>query len=42
VLVSVTDPRPDELPRRLRQTLHFLLQGDSEKQVAAPPQGSEQ
>ena len=34
VLVSVTDPRPDELPPRLRQTLHFLLQGDSEKQVA--------
>ena len=34
VLVSVTDPRPDELPPRLQQTLHFLLQGDSEKQVA--------
>jgi len=35
VLVSVTDPSPDELSPRLRQTLHFLLQGDSEKQVAA-------
>lgn len=35
VLVSVTDPRPDDLPPRLRQTLHFLLQGDSEKQIAA-------
>jgi len=35
VLVSVTDPRPEELPRRLRQTLHYLLQGDGEKQVAA-------
>jgi DNA-binding CsgD family transcriptional regulator len=34
VLVSVTDPRPDDLPPRLRQTLHFLLQGDSEKQAA--------
>jgi DNA-binding CsgD family transcriptional regulator len=34
-LVSVTEPRPDALPPRLRQTLHFLLQGDSEKQVAA-------
>ena len=34
VLVSVTDQRPDGLPPRLRQTLHFLLQGDSEKQVA--------
>jgi DNA-binding NarL/FixJ family response regulator len=35
VLVSVTDPRPDVLPPRLRQTLHCLLEGDSEKQVAA-------
>jgi DNA-binding CsgD family transcriptional regulator len=34
VLVNVTDPRPDELSPRLRQTLHFLLRGDSEKQVA--------
>jgi DNA-binding CsgD family transcriptional regulator len=35
VLVSVTGPQPDVLPPRLRQTLHFLLEGDSEKQVAA-------
>jgi DNA-binding CsgD family transcriptional regulator len=32
--VSVNDPRPDALPPRLRQALQFLLQGDSEKQVA--------
>jgi DNA-binding CsgD family transcriptional regulator len=35
VLVSVTEPRPDDLSPRLRQTLHCLLEGDSEKQVAA-------
>jgi DNA-binding CsgD family transcriptional regulator len=35
VLVSLSDPQPDVLPPRLRQTLHFLLQGDGEKQVAA-------
>lgn len=35
VLVSVTEPRPDGLSRRLRQTLHCLLEGDSEKQIAA-------
>jgi DNA-binding CsgD family transcriptional regulator len=35
VLVSAADPQPDDLPPRLRQTLHCLLQGDSEKQVAA-------
>jgi len=35
VLVSVFDPDPLHLPRRLRQTLACLLEGDSEKQVAA-------
>jgi DNA-binding CsgD family transcriptional regulator len=34
-LVSVTEPSPDELSPRLRQTLASLLEGDSEKQVAA-------
>ena len=34
-LVSATEPRPDTLSPRLRQTLACLLEGDSEKQVAA-------
>jgi DNA-binding CsgD family transcriptional regulator len=34
-LVSATEPTPSDLSRRLRQTLACLLQGDSEKQVAA-------
>jgi DNA-binding CsgD family transcriptional regulator len=34
-LVSVTEPSPDKLSPRLRQTLACLLEGDSEKQVAA-------
>lgn len=34
-LVSVTEPNPDKLSPRLRQTLACLLEGDSEKQVAA-------
>ena len=34
-LVSGTEPSPDRLPPRLRQTLACLLEGDSEKQVAA-------
>jgi DNA-binding CsgD family transcriptional regulator len=34
-LVSATEPRPDTLSPRLRQTLVCLLEGDSEKQVAA-------
>ena len=34
-LVSVFDPDPLHLPRRERQTLACLLEGDSEKQVAA-------
>jgi DNA-binding NarL/FixJ family response regulator len=34
-LVSPTEPTPDSLSRRLRQTLACLLEGDSEKQVAA-------
>lgn len=34
-LVSSTEARPDKLPRRLRQTLALLLEGDSEKQIAA-------
>lgn len=34
-LVSVTEPSPDKLAPRLRQTLACLLEGDSEKQVAA-------
>lgn len=34
-LVSATEPTPDQLSRRLRQTLACLLQGNTEKQVAA-------
>jgi DNA-binding NarL/FixJ family response regulator len=34
-LVSALEPGPDRLSPRLRQTLACLLQGDSEKQVAA-------
>jgi DNA-binding CsgD family transcriptional regulator len=34
-LASPTEPSPDKLPRRLRQTLTCLLEGDSEKQLAA-------
>ena len=34
-LVSATEPAPDRLSLRLRQTLACLLEGDSEKQVAA-------
>lgn len=34
-LVSPTEPRPERLSRRLGQTLACLLEGDSEKQVAA-------
>lgn len=34
-LVSAAEPTPDALPPRLRQTLQCLIQGDSEKQVAA-------
>jgi DNA-binding CsgD family transcriptional regulator len=34
-LVSATEPDPERLAPRLRQTLVCLLQGDSEKQVAA-------
>jgi DNA-binding CsgD family transcriptional regulator len=34
-LVSATEPSPERLSPRLRQTLACLLQGDSEKQVAA-------
>ncbi len=30
-LVSATEPRPDKLSPRLRQTLARLLEGDSEK-----------
>jgi DNA-binding CsgD family transcriptional regulator len=33
-LVSATEPRPDSLSPRVRQTLACLLEGDSEKQVA--------
>ena len=33
-LVSVTEQRPVKLSPRLRQTLAYLLEGDSEKQVA--------
>jgi len=33
--VSATEPSPDKLSPRLRQTLACLLEGDSEKQVAA-------
>jgi DNA-binding CsgD family transcriptional regulator len=35
VLAPVGEPSPADLPPRLRQTLTCLLQGDSEKQVAA-------
>src|SRR5262245_35863624 len=35
-LASVFDPDPLQLPRRERETLACLLEGDSEKQVAAP------
>jgi hypothetical protein len=34
-LVSPTEARPERLSRRLGQTLACLLEGDSEKQVAA-------
>ncbi|HUO72294.1 MAG TPA: helix-turn-helix transcriptional regulator [Solirubrobacteraceae bacterium] len=34
-LVSDTEPGPEALSRRLRETLACLLEGDSEKQVAA-------
>ena len=34
-LVSATEPSPDMLSPRLRQTLASLLEGDSEKQIAA-------
>ena len=34
-LVSATEPSPDKLSPRLRQTLACLLEGDSEKQVAS-------
>jgi DNA-binding CsgD family transcriptional regulator len=34
-LVSANDPSPDSLSPRLRQTLACLLEGDSEKQIAA-------
>lgn len=34
-LVSATEPSPEKLSPRLRQTLACLLDGDSEKQVAA-------
>jgi DNA-binding CsgD family transcriptional regulator len=34
-LVSATEPGIEQLPTRLRQTLACLLEGDSEKQVAA-------
>lgn len=34
-LVSVLEPNPERLSPRLRQTLGCLLEGDSEKQVAA-------
>jgi DNA-binding CsgD family transcriptional regulator len=34
-LVSAAEPTPDGLSRRLRQTLACLVEGDSEKQVAA-------
>jgi DNA-binding CsgD family transcriptional regulator len=33
-LVSATEPSPEELSPRLRQTLACLIDGDSEKQVA--------
>ena len=34
-LATANDPRPSELAPRLRQTLRCLLEGDSEKQIAA-------
>ena len=34
-LVSASEPSPGTLSRRLRQTLAYLAEGDSEKQVAA-------
>lgn len=34
-LVSAAEPTPKNLPRRLRQTLACLVEGDTEKQVAA-------
>jgi DNA-binding CsgD family transcriptional regulator len=34
-LVSAAEPGPDKLSPRLRQTLAYLVEGDSEKQVAA-------
>lgn len=34
VLVSATEPSPERLSPRLRQTLAYLLEGDSEKQAA--------
>lgn len=34
-LASATEPMPMSLPRRLRQTLACLVEGDTEKQVAA-------
>jgi DNA-binding NarL/FixJ family response regulator len=34
-LVSASEPSPERLAPRLRQTLAFLLEGDGEKQVAA-------
>ena len=34
-LISATEPGPEKLSPRLRQTLACLLEGDSEKQVAA-------
>jgi DNA-binding CsgD family transcriptional regulator len=34
-LVSATEPNPEQLSPRLRQTLACLIEGDSEKQVAA-------
>jgi len=33
-LVSATEPTPQQVSPRLRQTLAFLIEGDSEKQVA--------
>lgn len=34
-LISATEPTPMNLPRRLRQTLACLVEGDTEKQVAS-------
>jgi DNA-binding NarL/FixJ family response regulator len=33
--VSAAEPTPEKLPRRLRQTLGCLVEGDTERQVAA-------